>query len=273
MPGHVATSRGALPGGSCCCRPRSCQRRQRHAGLAESPSQSSVFLYVSMVKIVGEFRDTQPPRQASSHRDAMCGHASVDRASAKPVPHASLGLRIRGARRSGAPKKMNYRPRRITRGSSRKVRDAWLGGRYRWVFCAALGWRVPGGLRPRAPKAAPCPSLTADRFEASHCPAPVAGERQSRPRSHDHGHAVHPFIAPPGRCRRSREGDPAMGSADQSEHDADPPTGCTLTGRDRDLGRGQPRDYVALRDFTVLVGASAGGACPADLHGRCLPSG
>ena len=33
-PGHVATSTGTWPGGSCSCRPRSCQRRQRHAGLA-----------------------------------------------------------------------------------------------------------------------------------------------------------------------------------------------------------------------------------------------
>jgi hypothetical protein len=125
-PGHVATSRGALPGGSYPCRPRSCQRRQRHAGLAESPSQSSVFLYVSIVKIVGEFRDTQPLRQASPHADVMCGQASAGGASAKPVHHASLALRIRGAsdqarrrkgttRRDGSPAQQPEGSRRLAR--------------------------------------------------------------------------------------------------------------------------------------------------------------
>jgi hypothetical protein len=125
-PGHVATSRGALPGGPCSCRPRSCQRRQRHAGLAESPSQSSVFLYVPMVKIAGESRDAQPLRQASPHWDTMCGQASAGRASMKPVPHASVGLRIRGARdqarrrkgttgRDGSPGQQPKGSRRLAR--------------------------------------------------------------------------------------------------------------------------------------------------------------
>jgi hypothetical protein len=51
-PGHVATSRGALPGRSCCCRARSHRRRQHvRIGLAEAPSVSSDCLYVPMVKI------------------------------------------------------------------------------------------------------------------------------------------------------------------------------------------------------------------------------
>jgi hypothetical protein len=136
-------------------------------------------------------------------RGAMCGQASAGRASAKPVPRASLDLRIRGSQGSGAPKKRNYRPRRTT-GQQPKVSRCLAGGRYRRGFCAALSWRVPGSLDPGSRNRAPCPSLTADRFEASHCPAPVAGERQLRPRSHGHGHAVHPFIAlPRTACPRS----------------------------------------------------------------------
>ena len=103
-----------------------------------------------------------------------------------------------GSRGSGAPKKGNYRPRRIT-GQQPKGSRRVAGGRYRRGFCAALSWRVPGALRPGSRNRAPCRNLTADRSEASHCPAPVAGERQLRPRSHGHGHTVHSFIAPPHR--------------------------------------------------------------------------
>lgn len=132
-----------------------------------------------------------------------CAARHPQAGSAKPVPHASLGLRIRGAR-DQARRRKELPAATDHRGSSRKVRDAWLGGRCRRGFCATLSWRVPGGLPPRAQNRAPCRSLTADRSEASHCPAPVAGERQLRPRSHDHGHAVHPFTAlPRTACPRS----------------------------------------------------------------------
>jgi hypothetical protein len=90
-----------------------------------------------MVKIAGEFRDTQPLRQASPHRDAMCGQAPAGRASAKPVltpawvfEFGELG--IRRAEERELPAATDHL------GSSRKVRDAWLGGRYRRGFCAAL---------------------------------------------------------------------------------------------------------------------------------------
>jgi len=147
--GHAATSRGALPDGSCSCPPRLCQRRQRHAGLAESPCQSSVFLYVLMVKIVSEFRDTQPLRQASPHRDVMCGQTSAaGQARSRCLTPAEVfefgELGIRRAEENELPAATNHR------GSSRKVRDAWVGGRYRQGFCAALSWRGPRGLRPRA---------------------------------------------------------------------------------------------------------------------------
>jgi hypothetical protein len=119
------------------------------------------------------------------------------RASATSVPHPSRGLSNSGSWGSGAPEKVNYRPRQITgqqpNGSRRPARKPISPGRP----APRLSWRVPGGWQPGLKERAHCPSLAADRFEASHCPAPVAGERQPRPRSHDRGHAVHPFIGRP----------------------------------------------------------------------------
>jgi hypothetical protein len=145
---------------------------------------------------------TQPRRQASPDRDAGCGQASAGRASAKPVPHASLGLRFRGAR-DQARRRKGTTGRGGSPGSSRKVRVAWLAGRYRRGAVSRLAGASHAVYDPGSKKA-PCRSLTADKFEASHCFAPVAGERQLRPRSHGHGHAVHPFITLPAPYARAR---------------------------------------------------------------------
>jgi hypothetical protein len=84
------------------------------------------------------------------------------------------------------------------RGSSRMVRGARLGSRYRRAVLRRAEVGASQAVdNPGLKERAPCRSLAADRFEASHCPAPVACGRQLRPRSHDHGHAVHPFIALP----------------------------------------------------------------------------
>jgi hypothetical protein len=83
------------------------------------------------------------------------------------------------------------------RGSSRKIRDAWLRGDIAGGSAPRLAGASRAVYDPGPRNRAPCRRLTADRFEASHCPAPVAGERQLRPRSHDHGHPVHSFIALP----------------------------------------------------------------------------
>src|SRR5262249_10306012 len=117
--GHAATSRAALPGGSCWYRLRARRRRRQwHAGLAESPCQSSVFPYLSIVKIASEFRDTQPLRQASSHRDAMCRQASVSTATRRRCRMPAEGHRTPGSWYSGAPEKVNYRPRKITEAAA-----------------------------------------------------------------------------------------------------------------------------------------------------------
>lgn len=146
---------------------------------------------------------TRPRRRASPDRDAGCGQASAGRASAKPVPHASLGPRFRGAR-DQARRRKGTTGRGGSPGSSRKVRGAWLsrpispGGSVSRLAGAFQAVYDPGS------KKAPCWSLTADKSEASHCFAPVAGERQLRPRSHGHGHAVHPFITLPAPYARAR---------------------------------------------------------------------
>ena len=88
-------------------------------------------------------------------------------------------------------------------GSSRKVRVAWLAGRYRRGALSRLAGASQAVYDPGSKKA-PCRSLTADKFEVSHCFAPVAGERQLRPRSHGHGHAVHLFITLPAPYARAR---------------------------------------------------------------------
>ena len=107
-----------------------------------------------------------------------------------------------GGQGSGAPKKRNYRPRRITgqqpEGSrclaSRPISP---GG------CVALSWRVPGGLRPGEQKGA-LPEPYGRQIRGLALFAPVAGERQPRPRSHGYGHAVHPFITLPASYARAR---------------------------------------------------------------------
>jgi len=145
---------------------------------------------------------TQPRPQASPDRDAGCGQASEGRASAKLVPHASLGLRFRGARDQARRRKRNYRPRRITgqqpEGSRRLAsRPVSPGG------CVAFSWCVPGGLRPGEQKGA-LPEPYGRQIRGLALFAPVAGERQLRPRSHGHGHAVHPFITLPAPYARAR---------------------------------------------------------------------
>ena len=110
---------------------------------------------------------TQPRRQASPDRDAGRGQASAGGASAKPVPNASLGLRIRGAR-DQARRRKGTTGRGGSPGSSRKVRVAWLAGRYRRGAVSRLAGASQAVYDPGSKKA-PCRSLTADKFEASHC--------------------------------------------------------------------------------------------------------
>ena len=164
-PGRVATSTGAWPGGSCSRRPRPGQQRQRHAGLAQSPSQSSVFLDVSMVencwRIQGQAR-SHDGRRALIGMPGAARHPQAGQARSRCLTPAWVfgfgELGIRRAEEKELPAAADHR------GSSRKVRGAWLADRYRRAFCVALSWRVPGGLRPREQKA-PCRSLTADRSE------------------------------------------------------------------------------------------------------------
>jgi len=98
---------------------------------------------------------------------------------------------------SGAPEKVNYRPRQMTgqqpNSSRRPARKPIPPGR----SAPRLAGASQAVDNPGPKERAPCGSLAADRFEASHCPSPVAGGRQPRPRSHDHGHAVHSFISLP----------------------------------------------------------------------------
>jgi hypothetical protein len=181
-----------LPGGSCCCQPDSRHHRwQGHAGLAGAPSQSSVFLYRSRVNIAGQFRDTQPLRQESLQRNAMCGQER-----AKVVPYASrrlefgeLGIRRAGENELPTARSSGQQPNGSRRPASRPISPGRSAPR--------SGRRVQPVDNPGCKERAPCRNLAADRFEASHSPSPVAGGRQPRPRSHDHGHAVHLFIALP----------------------------------------------------------------------------
>jgi hypothetical protein len=174
--GHVATSRGALPGGSCSCRPRSCQRRQRHAGLAESPSRSSVFLYVPMVKLLANSGTHSHDGRRALHRDAVCGQASAGRQARSRclTPAWVFGFGERGIRRA---EEKELPAAGDDRGSSRKVRDAWLGGHIAGGSAPRLAGASQALYVPGSGNRAPCRSLTADRFEASYCLAPVAGER------------------------------------------------------------------------------------------------
>src|SRR6516164_2582635 len=77
-----------------------------------------------MVKIAGEFRDSQSLRQTSSRGDAMCGQGSAGTATVKTVPHPAEGasnsgeLVVRRAGESELPVAKDHR------GSSRRVRDA-----------------------------------------------------------------------------------------------------------------------------------------------------
>jgi hypothetical protein len=122
------------------------------------PPRSSVFLYVSMVKLLDNSGTHSHDGRRAPYRDAVCGRASAGRASAKPVPHASLGLRIRGTR-DQARRRKGTTGRGGSPGQQRKVRDACLGGHIARGFCVALSWRVLGALRPweREPSALPEP--------------------------------------------------------------------------------------------------------------------
>lgn len=85
------------------------------------------------------------------------------------------------------------------RDSRAKVRDAALEGRYRrGVLRRARAGASQAIDEPGLKERTPCQGLAADRLEASHCPAPVSGGHQPKPRSHDHGRAVQSFIALPG---------------------------------------------------------------------------
>jgi hypothetical protein len=113
-----------------------------------------------------------------------------------------LGSSVSGSQGSGAPKKRNYRPRRITgqqpEGSRRLAsRPVSPGG------CVAFSWRVPGGLRPGEQRGA-LPEPYGRQIRGLALFAPVAGERQLRPRSHGRRHAVHPFITLPAPYARAR---------------------------------------------------------------------
>jgi len=115
-PGHIATSTGAWPEGVCSCWLRPGRRRQRHAGLARSLSRSSVVLDVSMAgscwRIQGQARSRDGRRVLIGMPGAA--RASAGRASAEPVPHASLGLRIQGEPGIRHAGERSYRSRRIT---------------------------------------------------------------------------------------------------------------------------------------------------------------
>lgn len=81
---------------------------------------------------------------------AIRGQASASRASAKPVPHASLGLRIRGARIRRAEEKELPAAADHRAAAERFVTPGRRPDRR--GFCAAPSWRVPGGLRSREQK-------------------------------------------------------------------------------------------------------------------------
>lgn len=93
-----------------------------------------------------------------------------------------------------ACRRTNYR-QRVT-GAAAVCSRRPLGGRFRRAALrhAKAGAPQPGNGPGRKERAS-CQSLTGGRSEAAHCPAPVAGKHQLRPRSHVHRHAVHPFIA------------------------------------------------------------------------------
>ena len=148
--------------------------------------------------------------QARSHdgRRALIGMPGAGRhrrAGRKREAGASRqpGSSVSGSQGIRRAERRNYRPRRITgqepegsrRLASRPISPGGSVSRLAGAFQAVYD---PGN------KKAPCRSLTADKFEASHCFAPVAGERQLRPRSHGHGHAVHPFITLPAPYARAR---------------------------------------------------------------------
>jgi len=142
-PGRVATSTGAWPGGSCCCRPRPHRRRrQGHAAPAECPSQSSVFLYVPM-KICWLIQRHTPLRQASSHRDTMGGQASAA-GQARNRCLTPAGASNPGSQGSGASKDVIDPAAANDRAAewfATPGYEADIAGR----SAPRLSWRVPGG--------------------------------------------------------------------------------------------------------------------------------
>jgi hypothetical protein len=145
-------------------------------------------------KIAGECRDTRPLPQPSPDR-ALCAAGHPRAGKREAGARASLGLRMRGARDQARRRKGNCRPRRITgqREGSRRLASRPVSP----GFCVRLAGASRAAYNTGPRNRAPCRSLTAGRSEASRCFAPVAGERRLGPRSHGHGTAVHPCIAPP----------------------------------------------------------------------------
>jgi hypothetical protein len=175
-PGRVATSRGALPGGSCSCRPRSCQRRQRHAGAGRIPVPIICFPLRANGEIAGEFRDT-----ATTAGEPLIGmpraarHPRAGQARSRCLtPAWVFGFGERGIRRA---EEKQLPAAADHHGSSRKVRDAWLGGHIAGGSAPRLAGASQALYVPGSGNRAPCRSLTADRSEASYGLAPVAGER------------------------------------------------------------------------------------------------
>jgi len=111
--------------------------------------------------------------QARSHdgRRALIGMpgAGRHRRQGKREAGASRqpGSSVSGSQGPGAPKKRNYRPRRITgqqpEGSCRLASRPISPGAVSRLAGASQVVYDPGS------KKAPCRSLTADKFEASHC--------------------------------------------------------------------------------------------------------
>jgi hypothetical protein len=150
-PGHVATSRGAWPGDSCCCRPRSHRRRrQGHAAPAESSSQSSVFLLRANGEdlLANSAKHATTAGELSQGYDARPGIRS--RASVKSVPRqpGSSNPRSLG---SGASEKVSYRPRQMTEAAAGWFATPGQEADIAGPFCAALKLARP--RRPTTPGA------------------------------------------------------------------------------------------------------------------------
>ena len=122
------------------------------------------------LKIAGNSMGPRPLRQASSHRDAMCGQPSAGRASAKPVPHASRVLEFEELG-SDAPEKVDYQPRQITGAAAE-----WFATPGNGCLSRRIAWAFD---QPAAPNAAVA-AVSSQKTWSSR-PRPVARGGRRRP--------------------------------------------------------------------------------------------